>query len=94
MSAIQGIYSINVSNRFDLGITEENESDNDELIDPVEQLRKIEEQREREKALKKQEKAQQANKKTSKKGVQFKENKDANLMNKKEAGVIFCSGGK
>ena len=88
MSAIQGIYSINVSNRFDLGVAEDNESDSDELIDPVEQLKKIEEQRERDKALRKQEKAQQANKKASKKGVQFKENKDANLTTKKEPGMI------
>lgn len=91
MSAIQGVYSINVSNRFDLGNGEEDEADADELIDPLERLKKLEEQRERERALKKQEKAQQANKKPQKKGAQFRENKDVNITKKENTGRIVVS---
>nr|CAB3265981.1 plasminogen activator inhibitor 1 RNA-binding protein [Phallusia mammillata] len=85
MSAIQGVYSINVSNRFDLGNTEEDEADAEELIDPLERLKKLEEQRERERVLKKQEKAQQAKRNTNKKATQFKENRDANITKKETA---------
>nr|XP_002126647.1 plasminogen activator inhibitor 1 RNA-binding protein [Ciona intestinalis] len=87
MPVIQDAYSVNVSNRFDLGYKNYGDSDNEsdvaEDIDPLEQLKKLEEERAKEREQKKKLK-EIAAKKAAKKGIHFKENKDANVPAKKE----------
>ena len=99
MPAIQDVYSINVSNRFALAIDNEidegNESDNYGDFDPLDQLRLLEEQKKKDRIPKKKNKAQtqQENDKTvsSKKEVQFKENRDANVpAQKRSSGTGMC----
>ena len=96
MSVIQDAYSIVVSNRYDLGDKvnelEESDSETNGDIDPLEQLKQLEEQKQRDREQKKKQKVQQSSKKSNKKGVQFKENKDANVPVKKEnhGKNIYC----
>ena len=56
MPLIQDTYSVNVQNRYDLGFPVDDEDQQLENIDPHEQLRKLEEERELERVLKKQKK--------------------------------------
>ena len=97
MPAIQDVYSVNVSNRFALAVDNElddgTDSDSYADFDPLDQLRLIEEQQQK-RGSKKKGKVQQTvpstqeNNKSvpSKKEVQFKENKDANVPSKKQTG--------
>ena len=87
MPAIQDAYSVNVSNRFALALGSVD-------LDPLEELQTIEEQSKRQRELKKKVKTQQQNEKSEagKKDVQFKENKDANVVSKKSSGKLNCLG--
>lgn len=75
MPAIQDTYSVDVRNRYDLGIPDSDEDTQEvENIDPLDQLRQLEEQKERDRLAKKELKAQQlAAKKNPKKPAPRKE---------------------
>jgi len=75
MPAIQDTYSVDVRNRYDLGIPDSDEDTQEvENIDPLDQLRQLEEQKERDRLAKKELKAQQlAAKKNPKKPAARKE---------------------
>ena len=88
MPAIQDAYSIHVSNRFALSINDKDgyESDTYIDVDPLEQLRLIEEQQKQNRESKKKGKQVEPEKPVPKKEVQFKENKNANVQSKKHSG--------
>jgi len=93
MPAIQDTYSVDVRNRYDLGFPEsDDDSQEVENVDPLDQLRMIEEEKERERLEKKQLKLQQAAaKKTKKPNAKGKE---ASAPRKEAPGAEVATGGR
>lgn len=83
MPGMQDIYSVNVSNRYDIG---GEDVDAVEDYDPLDTLQSLEDEKKRASEEAKKKKQSIANKsRNQKKPVRFQENKDANIPPKKEA---------
>lgn len=89
MPGIQDIYSINVSNRYELSNLSDSgdESDSAADYDPLDTLRNLEDEKKRalEEAKKKKQAVSKANAKSQKKSSRFQEIKESNVPEKKEA---------
>ncbi|XP_039263454.2 intracellular hyaluronan-binding protein 4-like [Styela clava] len=88
MPAIQDIYSVNVSNRYDIGSEPDDESDTAADYDPLDTLKTLEDQKKSALEEAKKKKQALANRpKNQKKPTRFQENKDSNVPPKKDAGA-------
>lgn len=89
MPAIQDIYSVNVSNRYDIGSEPDDESDTAADYDPLDTLKTLEDQKKQslEEAKKKKQALANRSKNQKNKPTRFQENKDANVPPKKEGGA-------